>query len=43
MKKNRDEVHLLSIYVDDGGVSTSDESEREGLMGFLSENFKMKD
>ena len=25
-----------------GGVSTSDESEREGLMSFLSENFKIE-
>ena len=42
VKKKGDNISLVSIYVDDGGVATADEKERQQLMGFLCKRFQMK-
>ena len=43
IKKGGGHTSLLSIYVDDGGLATSDEEERQRLMEFLCSKFKMVD
>ena len=43
VKKKEDNISLVSMYVDDGGMATADEEERRQLMEFLCERFQMKD
>ena len=41
VKEKEDNISLVSMYVDDGGMTTADEEERRQLIEFLRERFQM--